>query len=176
MSNEEKILEMLTEMRADISELKTVQAQQGETLAEHGKMLTELKAVQDEQGKTLEKVSERLDKVDERLDKVNKRMDKVNERLDKVDERLDKVDERLDKVDERLKEIDARSRKSAVLLEGEIGPKVQLLFEAVSTHAQTLEKKERVDRIEETLDQKAVVLESITKSHTERIEKLEKAI
>jgi len=120
MNNEEKILEMLTEMKSDISGLKS-------DVSGLKSDVSELKAVQAEQGKKLD-------------------------------------------------EIDKRSERTAVLLEGEIGPKVQLLFEAVSTHAQTLEKKERVDRIEETLDQKAVVLESITKSHTERIEKLEKAI
>ncbi len=141
MSNEEKILEMLTRMEADISglktdvsELKAVQVQQGEALAEpktvqdqHGETLADLKKTQAEQGNT-------------------------------------------------LKEIDIRSKRTAVLLETDISKKINLLLEGHVTHTQTLAKDERVDKIEETVEQKVVVLESVVKFHSERIAKLEKAI
>lgn len=43
MTNEEKILAMLSEMKSDISELKTTQAEQGKQLAELAEMQEELR-------------------------------------------------------------------------------------------------------------------------------------
>lgn len=66
MNNEEKILQMLTEMRSDIAELKATQAEQGKQLdrleatqVEQGKQLDKLEATQVEQGKLLEEVDQR---------------------------------------------------------------------------------------------------------------------
>lgn len=66
MNNEEKILQMLTElskgqaeMRSDIAELKTTQAEQGKQLAEQGKQLAE-------QGEALGRLETTVNEIDQR--------------------------------------------------------------------------------------------------------------
>ena len=63
MNNEEKILHLLTEMKAEMDKRF------------------------DKVDERFDKVDERLDKVDERLDKVDERFDKVDERLQELDAR-----------------------------------------------------------------------------------------
>ena len=130
MSNEEKILTMLSEMKAEIDKrfdkIEAAQAEMQATQAKHGKALAEMQAVQAKQG-------------------------------------------------ELLKELDERSLRSAVLLEGEIAPKVQVLFEGHKNLQDTLAPIERVEKVEKVVEERVVVLEAVVKSHSERISKLEKA-
>jgi len=72
-------------------------------------------------------------------------------------------------------ELDARSLRSAVLLENEIAPKVQLLLDGHSHLVDTLAPKKRVEKVEKIVEKRVMVLESMVKSHSERIAALEKA-
>ena len=122
MNNEEKILEMLTElskgqaeMRSDIAELKATQVKQGEQLAEQG--------------------------------------------------------EQLALINDRLEELDDRSLRSAVMLENQVLPQLQLLYEGQVTLQQTLAPKERV----EVLEDDVITLKTVVKSISNRLAALEKA-
>ncbi len=96
----------------------------------------------------------------------------INGRLDKIESTQAQQGETLARHGELLKELDERSLRTAVMLENEIAPKVQLLFEGQKNLLDTLAPKNRVEEAEDRL----VVLESVVKSHSERIAKLEKAI
>lgn len=122
MNNEEKILEMLTElskgqaeMRADIAELKATQVKQGEQLAEQGEQLAQ--------------------------------------------------------INDRLEELDDRSLRSAVMLENQVLPQLQLLYEGQVILQQTLAPKERV----EVLEDDVITLKTVVKSISNRLAALEKA-
>lgn len=122
MNNEEKILEMLTElskgqaeMRSDIAELKATQVKQGEQLAEQGEQLAQ--------------------------------------------------------INDRLEELDDRSLRSAVMLENQVLPQLQLLYEGQVTLQQTLAPKERV----EVLEDDVITLKTVVKSISNRLAALEKA-
>ena len=164
MNNEEKILHLLTEMKAEMDK-------------RFDKVDERFDKVDDRLDKVderLDKVDDRLDKVDERLDKVDERLDKVDERLDKVDERFDKVDERFDKVDERLQELDARSLKSAVLLETDVSRDIHLLYEGYSEISKKLDTLATKEQVEELSDDVAVIKEVVSR-HSVDIGKLKKA-
>ena len=150
MNNEEKILQLLVQLN--------------EKVDNHDKRFDRL-------DKRLDRVEERLDKVDKRLDRVEERLGKVEERLDKVEERLGKVEERLDKVEGHMEELDERSLRSAVALEGEVIPKLQLLYEGQVTLQETLAPKERV----EVLEDEVITLKTMVKSLSNRLTVLEKA-
>jgi len=101
-------------------------------------------------------------------EKVLDLLAKLSDRMNEMDKRLNG---RLDSIDAKLAELDERSLRSAVLLETEVASKVQLLLEGHSHLADTLTTKERTAKTEE----KVVFLESVVKSHSERIARLEKA-
>lgn len=115
MNNEEKILEMLIEMRSDIAELKATQVKQGEQLSEQGEQLAQ--------------------------------------------------------INDRLEELDDRSLRSAVMLENQVLPQLQLLYEGQVTLQQTLAPKERV----EVLEDDVITLKTVVKSISNRLAALEKA-
>ncbi len=126
-----------------------------EMLTEMKADISELKAVQAQQGEVLAQQGETLAKHGQMLEELKDVQKKQGEKL---------------------ADLDKRSKRTAVLLEGEIGPNVQLLFEGLVTHHETLATNERVEKIEDTVEQKVMVLESVVKSHSERIAKLEKAV
>lgn len=66
MNQDEKILEILTELRKDVSQIngrldriETTQAEQSKTLAEHGKILAEHGSMLAKHGKLLEELDQR---------------------------------------------------------------------------------------------------------------------
>ncbi len=102
--------------------------------------------------------------------------EKILEILERMDARLSRVEETQAMQGKKLDEIDKRSERTAVLMESKVVPQVQLLYEGHALLRETLASNERVEKIEDTIAEKVVVLESVVKSHSERIAKLEKAI
>lgn len=77
----------------------------------------------------------------------------------------------LAQMNERLEELDDRSLRSAVMLENQVLPQLQLLYEGQVNLQQTLAPKERV----EVLEDEVITIKSVLKSMSHRLAALEKA-
>ncbi|MDE6933059.1 MAG: hypothetical protein K2P37_10290 [Oscillospiraceae bacterium] len=126
----------------------------------------------------LEKLTEEVGRQGDLLEKQGKLLEKHSEILEKHGEMLarhdgtlEKLVSKVDRQGELLEEIDGRSLRSAVMLENEVLPKLQLLYEGHVHLQETLAPKERV----ETLEGEVVTLKSAVKMMTKRLEALEKA-
>ena len=110
----------------------------------------------------------------EKINSIDERTQKTDLRLNSIDERTQKTDLRLDSIDERLNSIDERTKKTDLRLENTIEPRLQLVLEQHSTTAKKLEK---LDKIENKLDDVAsdvdVIKEVITK-HRGEIDRVKK--
>lgn len=118
MNNEEKILEMLTQLQSDMTQLKQTVDQRGEL--------------------------------------------------------LEKVDERSQRTADLLASVDDRSQRTAVLMEADLAPKLQLLYEghgAIMDILKTLATKDRVEELEADI----IVLKTAVKMLTQEVAELKKA-
>lgn len=97
--------------------------------------------------------------------------EKILQLLVQLNEKVDNQGQRLDSLEEHVKELDKRSLRSAVALEGEVIPKLQLLYEGQLTLQETLAPKERV----EVLEDEVITLKTMVKSLAKRLSVLEKA-
>lgn len=126
----------------------------------------------------LEKLTEEVGRQGDLLEKQGKLLEKHSEILEKHGEMLarhdgtlEKLVSKVDRQGELLEEIDGRSLRSAVMLENEVLPKLQLLYEGHAHLQETLAPKAQV----ETLEGEVVTLKSAVKMMTKRLEALEKA-
>jgi len=98
----------------------------------------------------------------------------VNRRFDAVDERMDRMEGRMDRMEERIDRIDDRSQRTAVMLEADVMPKLQTLYEghgAIMDILETLAPKDRVDELEADI----IVLKTAVKMLTQEVAELKKA-
>ena len=105
------------------------------------------------------------------MEKHSEILEKHGEMLARHDGTLEKLVSKVDRQGELLEEIDGRSLRSAVMLENEVLPKLQLLYEGHVHLQETLAPKAQV----ETLEGEVVTLKSAVKMMTKRLEALEKA-
>ena len=157
MNNEEKILAMLEKLTEEVGRHGDLLEKQGNLLEKHSEIL--------------EKHTEILEKHSEMLAKQDETLAKHGEMLARHDGTLEKLVSKVDRQGELLEEIDGRSLRSAVMLENEVLPKVQLLYEGHVHLQETLAPKAQV----ETLEGEVVTLKSAVKMMTKRLEVLEKA-
>ena len=157
MNNEEKILAMLEKLTEEVG-------RHGDLLEKQGNLLEKHSEIQEKHTEILEKHSEMLAKQDETLAKHG-------EMLARHDGTLEKLVNKVDRQGELLEEIDGRSLRSAVMLENEVLPKLQLLYEGHVHLQETLAPKAQV----ETLEGEVVTLKSAVKMMTKRLEALEEA-
>lgn len=118
-----------------------------------------------------EKILAMLEKLTEEVGRHGDLLEKQGKLLEKHSEILEKHGKALEKHSEMLEEIDGRSLRSAVMLENEVLPKLQLLYEGHVHLQETLAPKAQV----ETLEGEVVTLKSAVKMMTKRLEALEKA-
>ena len=157
MNNEEKILAMLEKLTEEVGRHGDLLEKQGNLLEKHSEIL--------------EKHTEILEKHSEMLAKQDETLAKHGEMLARHDGTLEKLVSKVDRQGELLEEIDGRSLRSAVMLENEVLPKLQLLYEGHVHLQETLAPKAQV----ETLEGEVVTLKSAVKMMTKRLEALEKA-
>ena len=89
-------------------------------------------------------------------------LEKHGEMLEKIDQRMDQMDQRMDRMEERIDQIDDRSQRTAVLLEADIAPKLQLLYEGHGLIMESLDKLATKDRVEK-LEDEIIVLKTAFK-------------
>ena len=111
-------------------------------------MLVDLKESTDKQFESMDKrfegIDKRLESMDKRFEAVDKRLESMDKRFDAIDKRLDTMDERMDRLDERSQrtavlletEVD---RKLNLLYEG---------HETIMECLDKLAPKDRVDELE----------------------------
>ena len=104
-------------------------------------------------------------------EKILEMLKKLTEEVGRHSEVLAKQGELLAKQGELLEELDDRSLRSAVMLENEVLPKLQLLYEGHVHLQETLAPKERV----EVLEDEVITLKSAVKMMMKRLDALEKA-
>ena len=104
-------------------------------------------------------------------EKILEMLTSLTETVNKHGELLAKQGEQLAQINDRLEELDARSLRSAVMLENQVLPQLQLLYEGQVTLQQTLAPKERV----EVLEDDVITLKTVVKSISNRLAALEKA-
>ena len=141
-------------------------------------MLVDLKESTDKQFESMDKrfegIDKRLESMDKRFEAVDKRLESMDKRFDAVDKRLDTMDERMDRLDERMDRLDERSQRTAVLLETEVDRKLNLLYEGHETIMECLDKLAPKDRVDE-LESDVIVLKTAVKMLTQEIAELKKA-
>ena len=157
MSNEEKILAMLVDLKESTD-----------------KQFESMDKRFDAVDKRLESMDKRFDAVDKRLDTMDKRFEAVDKRLESMDKRFDAIDKRLDTMDEHMDRLDERSQRTAVLLETEVDRKLNLLYEGHETIMECLDKLAPKDRVDE-LESDVIVLKTAVKMLTQEIAELKKA-
>ena len=117
------------------------------------------------------KHGELLVKQGETLAKHGELLAKQGEILVRHDAALEKLVEKVGQQGALLEELDDRSLRSAVMLENEVLPKLQLLYEGHVHLQETLAPKERV----EVLEDEVITPKSAVKMMTKRLDALEKA-
>ena len=105
------------------------------------------------------------------LTSLTETVNKHGELLAKQGEQLAEQGEQLAQINDRLEELDDRALRSAVMLENQVLPQLQLLYEGQVTLQQTLAPKERV----EVLEDDVITLKTVVKSISNRLAALEKA-
>ena len=118
-----------------------------------------------------EKILEMLEKLTGEVTKHGELLAKQGEILVRHDAALEKLVEKVGQQGALLEELDDRSLRSAVMLENEVLPKLQLLYEGHVHLQETLAPKERV----EVLEDEVITLKSAVKMMTKRLDALEKA-
>lgn len=118
-----------------------------------------------------EKILEMLEKLTVEVGRHGEMLDKLTVEVDRHGEKLDKLTAETGRHGEMLEELDDRSLRSAVMLENEVLPKLQLLYEGHVHLQETLAPKERV----EVLEEEVITLKSAVKMMTKRLDALEKA-
>jgi len=150
MNNEEKILSLLEQLTEKIDK-------QGEVLAEHSRILNEHSRILNEHSRILNEHS-----------KILAEHSKV---LNEHSETLAKYGEVLAEHGRELETLNDRTLRTAIILENDVQPKLQLLYEGHSHLRDTLVPTKRVEVLEKDVD----TLKSAMKLMVKRLDALEKA-
>lgn len=129
-----------------------------------------------------EKILELLAKQGELLTKHGEMLAKLTEKVDKLETvqseqsaALLELKSDVGALKEDVGEIRDTASRVAIMQENVVLPRLNTLAEGHTHLTQTLASKKQVDKIEELVEEKVVVLESVVKSHSARITALEKA-
>lgn len=121
--------------------------------------------------KEVGKHSEVLEALTGKVDRQGEILAQHSEILAQHSKMLAQHSEMLARHNEVLEELDGRSLRTAVILENEVLPKLQLLYEGQVHLQETLAPKERV----EVLEDEVITLKSTVKLMMKRLDALEKA-
>ena len=137
MSNEEKILKILSEMQADFQEMKAEQQEMKADLQEMKVDFQEMKAEQQEMKSDLVEVKAEQQGMKVDLLGVKEAQLSTNQRLDRIEQEV---------------------RKTSIIIENEIQPNIKLLAEGHSGVIQRLDKiEEKVSEIDDIKSTVAVL-------------------
>ena len=111
--------------------------------------------------------------------RLERRIDCLENRIDKLEERMDKLEERMDRLEERMDKLEGYVREKFLLIENVMMPKIDAMYEALTTRVSHGECDERMGQIEDKADAITPLLIAVRKNteklseHEERLKKLE---
>ncbi len=117
-----------------------------------------------------ERILEMLEKLSEKVDRQSETLAKHTELLTRQDELLAEHSKLLAKQGKFLEELDDRSLRTAAMLENDVLPRLQLLYEGQAHLRETLAPKARL----EVLEDEVISLKSAIKEMMNRLDALEK--
>lgn len=100
--------------------------------------------------------------------------EKILEMLTQLQSDMTQLKQTVGQQGELLERVDERSQRTAVLMEADIAPKIQLLYEGHGVIMESLDKLATKDRVEK-LEDEIIVLKTAFKVLSQRIAELEKA-
>lgn len=104
---------------------------------------------------------------------------RLESRMDRLEERMDHFEERMDCFEERMDSLENYVHEKFLLIENEMMPKINAMYEALTTRVSHGECNERMESIEGKADAITPLLVAVKKNtaklaeHEERIKKLE---
>ena len=104
---------------------------------------------------------------------------RLESRMDRLEERMDRLEERMDRLEERMDRLENYVHEKFLLIENEMMPKIDAMYEALTTRVSHGECNERMESIEGKADAITPLLVAVKKNtaklaeHEERIKKLE---
>lgn len=111
--------------------------------------------------------------------RLESRLDCFEERMDRLEERMDHFEERMERLEERMDRLENYVHEKFLLIENEMMPKINAMYEALTTRVSHGECNERMESIEGKADAITPLLVAVKKNtaklaeHEERIKKLE---
>ena len=111
--------------------------------------------------------------------RLESRMDCLEEHMDRIEEHMDRLEERMDRLEERMDRLENYVHEKFLLIENEMMPKIDAMYEALTTRVSHGECNERMESIEGKADAITPLLVAVKKNtaklaeHEERIKKLE---
>ena len=118
-------------------------------------------------------------RLESRMDRLEERMDRLEEHMDRLEEHMDRLEERMDRLEERMDRLENYVHEKFLLIENEMMPKIDAMYEALTTRVSHGECNERMESIEGKADAITPLLVAVKKNtaklaeHEERIKKLE---
>ena len=104
---------------------------------------------------------------------------RLESRMDCLEEHMDRLEERMDRLEERMDRLENYVHEKFLLIENEMMPKIDAMYEALTTRVSHGECNERMESIEGKADAITPLLVAVKKNtaklaeHEERIKKLE---
>ncbi len=127
----------------------------------------------------MDKLEDRMDKLEDRMDRLEDRMDKLEDRMDKLEDHMDKLEDHMDKLEDRIDRLEGYVHEEFLLIENEMMPKINAMYEALTTRVSHVECNDRMEVIEGKTDAITPLLITVKKNttklreHEERIKSLE---
>ena len=127
----------------------------------------------------MDRLEEHMDRLEEHMDRLEERMDRLEEHMDRLEEHMDRLEERMDRLEERMDRLENYVHEKFLLIENEMMPKIDAMYEALTTRVSHGECNERMESIEGKADAITPLLVAVKKNtaklaeHEERIKKLE---
>ena len=118
-------------------------------------------------------------RLESRMDCLEEHMDRLEEHMDRLEEHMDRLEERMDRLEERMDRLENYVHEKFLLIENEMMPKIDAMYEALTTRVSHGECNERMESIEGKADAITPLLVAVKKNtaklaeHEERINKLE---
>ena len=111
--------------------------------------------------------------------RLEERMDRLEERMDRLEDRMDKLEDHMDKLEDRIDRLEGYVHEEFLLIENEMMPKINAMYEALTTRVSHVECNDRMEVIEGKTDAITPLLITVKKNttklreHEERIKSLE---